>query len=61
MGKILIQISGIKQQTVPLYAVNDVQELSYTEKFFRILALMMIILANDDNNDNQSTIVLLSK
>ncbi|QKX01688.1 D-alanyl-D-alanine carboxypeptidase [Wolbachia endosymbiont of Cruorifilaria tuberocauda] len=37
MGKIFIQIPGIKQRTVPLYAVNDVQELNYIEKFFRIL------------------------
>ncbi|AAW70879.1 D-alanyl-D-alanine carboxypeptidase [Wolbachia endosymbiont strain TRS of Brugia malayi] len=37
VGKIFIEIPGIEQQTIPLYAVNDVQELNYVEKFFRIL------------------------
>ncbi|WP_025264000.1 D-alanyl-D-alanine carboxypeptidase family protein [Wolbachia endosymbiont of Onchocerca volvulus] len=37
VGKIFIKIPGIEQQTTPLYTVNDVQELNYIEKFFRIL------------------------
>ncbi|OWZ25348.1 D-alanyl-D-alanine carboxypeptidase family protein [Wolbachia endosymbiont of Wuchereria bancrofti] len=37
VGKIFIEIPGVEQQTIPLYAVNDVQELNYVEKFFRIL------------------------
>ncbi|WP_353477714.1 D-alanyl-D-alanine carboxypeptidase family protein [Wolbachia pipientis] len=37
VGKIFIEIPGVEQQTEPLYAVNDVQELNYVEKFFRML------------------------
>ncbi|QOD38047.1 D-alanyl-D-alanine carboxypeptidase family protein [Candidatus Wolbachia massiliensis] len=37
VGKILIEIPGIEQQTTPLYAASDVQELSYVAKFFRML------------------------
>ncbi|MDG7056221.1 MAG: D-alanyl-D-alanine carboxypeptidase [Wolbachia endosymbiont of Meromenopon meropis] len=37
VGKILIEIPGIKKQTVPLYAASDVQKLNYIERFFRKL------------------------
>ncbi|BAO99636.1 D-alanyl-D-alanine carboxypeptidase [Wolbachia endosymbiont of Cimex lectularius] len=37
VGKVFIEIPGVEQQIVPLYAVNDVQELNYIEKFFRML------------------------
>ncbi|WP_168456297.1 D-alanyl-D-alanine carboxypeptidase family protein [Wolbachia endosymbiont of Ctenocephalides felis wCfeJ] len=37
VGKVFIEIPGTEQQSAPLYAVNDVQELNYIEKFFRML------------------------
>ncbi|WCR53192.1 MAG: D-alanyl-D-alanine carboxypeptidase DacA [Wolbachia endosymbiont of Ctenocephalides orientis wCori] len=37
LGKIFIEIPGVKQQSIPVYAMNDVKELSYIEKFFRRL------------------------
>ncbi|WP_168464419.1 D-alanyl-D-alanine carboxypeptidase family protein [Wolbachia endosymbiont of Ctenocephalides felis wCfeT] len=37
VGKIYIEIPGTEQQTVPLYVMNDVPELNYIEKFFRVL------------------------
>lgn len=33
MGKIFVEIPGTEQQTIPVYAANDVQELSYIKKF----------------------------
>lgn len=33
MGKVFVEIPGIEQQTTPLYAANDVQELNFVEKF----------------------------
>ncbi len=37
VGKVFVEIPGIEQQTTPLYAANDVQELNFVEKFFRML------------------------
>ena len=37
VGKIYIEMPEAQKQTIPLYAMNDVKELSYIEKFFRML------------------------
>lgn len=37
VGKIFVEIPGTEQQTIPVYAASDVQELSYIKKIFRKL------------------------
>lgn len=37
VGKIHIEIPNASEQTIPLYAMNDVKELGYIQKFFRML------------------------
>jgi D-alanyl-D-alanine carboxypeptidase (penicillin-binding protein 5/6) len=37
VGKVFVEIPGVERKAIPLYAMKDVKELSYIEKFFRIL------------------------
>lgn len=37
VGKVYVEVPGVEQQTIPLYTMHDVQELSYIERFFRRL------------------------
>ncbi|APR98909.1 D-alanyl-D-alanine carboxypeptidase family protein [Wolbachia endosymbiont of Folsomia candida] len=37
VGKIYVEVPGVKQQAISLYTMHDVQELNYVEKFFRML------------------------
>ncbi|WP_253299928.1 D-alanyl-D-alanine carboxypeptidase family protein [Wolbachia endosymbiont of Chironomus riparius] len=37
VGKLHVEISGTERKIIPLYAMNDVKELNYIEKLFRVL------------------------
>ncbi|MDN5248234.1 MAG: D-alanyl-D-alanine carboxypeptidase family protein [Wolbachia endosymbiont of Tyrophagus putrescentiae] len=37
IGKVIIEMPDIKEQIIPLYTMNDVEEQNYMEKLFRML------------------------